>query len=260
MLAMLALGATLLFIGASFVVGLRLLAMARRTGGLPELSLGLALFLIVAVGYPMNLVARVLLETGSSPLAVRILAPLGAVLMGIGWASVWIFTWRVFRPEALWARLLAPAAIAAHLLLAGVSVSRAVVVSDAAELLALHPSGTATLVVALVCYVWIAAESLRWWTLLRRRLALGLGDPVVTNRFLLWGLVAIFSFLSLVGPTAAALRGIDVTGTVWVRLGTAVAGTVCAASVALAFVPPEAYLRWVRRRAPAAPSAAPSPS
>jgi hypothetical protein len=36
----------------------------------------------------------------------------------------------------------------------------------------------------------IAFESFRYWRMLRRRLRLGLADPVVTNRFLLWGIWA----------------------------------------------------------------------
>jgi hypothetical protein len=249
-LATLALAATLLFIGVAFVVGLRLLAMAGRSRGLPELTLGLALFLIVGVGYPVTLAARVVLLDDSPGLAGRLLLPLGSTLMNVGWAAIWVFTWRVFRPEATWARVLASGAIAALLLLAGVSGSRAIAVEDASVLVRPHVSGTLTLLLALASYVWTAAESLRYWALLRRRLALGLADPVVTNRFLLWGLVAVFSFLSLVGPTLGAIAGIDTTENPLMRLTTAVAGLVCSAALALAFLPPASYVRWVRDRAP----------
>jgi hypothetical protein len=109
---------------------------------------------------------------------------------------------------------------------------------------------TATLLVALASYVWTAFESLRYWSLLRRRLALGLADPVVTNRFLLWGLVGVFSFLSVVGPTLAALAGVDSGESAFMRLTTALAGLVCSAALLLAFTPPEAYTRWLRERAP----------
>lgn len=250
MLATLALAATLLFIGVAFVVGLRLLVMARRTRGLPELTLGLALFLIVGVGYPLTLAARVVLLGQSPGIAGRVLLPLGGALMNVGWAAIWVFTWRVFRPEATWARVLASGAIAALLLLAGVTGSRAIAVEDPSVLVRPHVSGNLTLLLALASYVWTAAESLRYWALLRRRLALGLADPVVTNRFLLWGLVSVFSFLSLVGPTLGNLAGIDVAENAVMRLTTAVAGLVCSAALALAFTPPAAYTRWVRDRAP----------
>jgi len=244
-LASLALVATLVFIAVSFFVGIRLLAIAARTRGLPELTLGLALFLIVGVGYPVSLAARALLLGESPGIAGRVLLPLASVLMNVGWAAVWVFTWRVFRPEATWARLLASAAIALLLLLAGASVSRAVAEPKAARLLAPTLTGNATLLLAQACYMWTAFESLRYWTLLRRRLALGLADPVVANRFLLWGVVAVLSALSLAGPTFASLVGAP-PDTPFFRLTSAVAGLGCSTALALAFLPPRAYLRWVR--------------
>ena len=39
-----------------------------------------------------------------------------------------------------------------------------------------------------VSSLWGAAESLRYFSMMRRRAKLGLADPLVTNRFLLWGL------------------------------------------------------------------------
>ena len=42
--------------------------------------------------------------------------------------------------------------------------------------------------------LWLAFESLRYWSLLRRRLRLGLADPLVTNRFLLLGIWALAVF------------------------------------------------------------------
>lgn len=255
MLTSLALVATLLFIAASFGIGLRLLGMAARTRGLPELTLGLALFLIVGVGYPVTLAGRALLLGEGPELTGRLLLPLGAVLMNVGWAAVWLFTWRVFRPEAGWARMVASGAIAGLLLLAGVSVSRALTVASPEALVRPNPASTATLLVALASYVWTAAESFRYWALLRRRRSLGLADPVVANRFLLWGLVASFSFLSLVGPTIAAIAGVDTTEDPVVRLTTAVAGMVCSTALLLAFTPPRAYLRWLRAAAPGDASA-----
>jgi hypothetical protein len=244
--ASLALVATLLFIAASFAIGLRLLVMASRTRGLPEFTLGLALFLIVGLGYPITLAGRALLLDGSAELTARALLPLGGVMMNVGWAAVWVFTWRVFRPEATWARALASGAIAALLLFAGVSAARALVVEDSRLLVRPHTASTGTLLVALASYVWTAAESLRYRALLRRREALGLADPVVTNRFLLWGVVGIFSFLSLVGPTVAAIAGVDTTENALVRLTTAVAGMACSTALLLAFTPPRAYVRWLR--------------
>ena len=40
-------------------------------------------------------------------------------------------------------------------------------------------------------YYWLAAESLSYWSAARRRVRIGLADPLVTNRFLLLGLWAV---------------------------------------------------------------------
>ena len=42
-----------------------------------------------------------------------------------------------------------------------------------------------------IALLWGGTESLRYWRLLRKRIALGLADPIVARRFLLWG-VALF--------------------------------------------------------------------
>ena len=49
----------------------------------------------------------------------------------------------------------------------------------------------------------VAFESFRYWRMLRRRLRLGLADPVVTNRFLLWAVWAACSTLNFVADLAS---------------------------------------------------------
>ena len=49
--------ATLAFVIVSALVGTKLLQLARRTGALPELALGLAFFLVGALGYPLGLLS-----------------------------------------------------------------------------------------------------------------------------------------------------------------------------------------------------------
>src|SRR5690606_3537968 len=39
--------------------------------------------------------------------------------------------------------------------------------------------------------LWTMVESYRYYGLLRRRLALGLSDPLLTNRFFLWGIPSL---------------------------------------------------------------------
>ena len=42
-------------------------------------------------------------------------------------------------------------------------------------------------------YVWTAFEGFRYYGMMKKRMALGLADAVVTNRFLLWALCGLVS-------------------------------------------------------------------
>jgi hypothetical protein len=98
-------------------------------------------------------------------------------------------------------------------------------------------------------YGWATAELFRCYFQMRRRRALGLADPIVTNRVLLWGLWAGGFFLAqLMYCTSLALYG-AVSG-----LDTLTVAITVSAEIALWFAvfAPDWYLRWVRGSAPAA--------
>ena len=97
---------------------------------------------------------------------------------------------------------------------------------------------------------------------MRRRCALGMANPVVANRFLLWSLWT--GALALQGTAQLALRvglwatGVgDIVGSVgdpgglWlpalalIKANIALVGPVAAVSVWLSFSPPAAYRRWL---------------
>ena len=96
---------------------------------------------------------------------------------------------------------------------------------------------------------WSALEALREYGMARRRLALGLGDPVVANRFLLW---------CLSGASQAAIHAMSLSlhvrgvGMLADPLGLFVVATgllLAAAMMWLVFLPPAAYRRFVEDRA-----------
>lgn len=248
---LLALVCTLAFIGVGGAVGVRVLLLARRTGGFAELSFGMALLFIVGLGYPLVLFAPAPLPDGTASLATRVLVSTGTVFLAVGWCSLWMFTWRIFRPETPWARALAVVGIGASAVFTVWRVARVLGVADYASLSQPSADALGTQCLAIGAYVWTGLEGGRYYGLLRRRARLGLADPVVANRFLLWGLVGLFSFLSLIGPTWASVVQPDPGTLASVRLSTALAGLVCAGLLYLGFLPPPAYLRWVRG-APAA--------
>jgi len=87
----------------------------------------------------------------------------------------------------------------------------------------------------------------RYWRMLRRRLSLGLADPVVVNRILLWSAAA----------WAITLQYLYSTGVVIVTGGSSISGfgialvsslgLIAAGTMLLAFFPPRSYLLWLER-------------
>jgi hypothetical protein len=98
---------------------------------------------------------------------------------------------------------------------------------------------------------WGTYESLRYWELLRKRVKLGLADPVVADRMRLWGIGTLSACVINVSTTVAALFGVDFAVTTWGAFVIAPLGLVAAGSMWFAFIPPAAYLRRVASRAAA---------
>jgi hypothetical protein len=106
----------------------------------------------------------------------------------------------------------------------------------------------------------VAFESFRYWLQLRRRQRLGLADPVVTDRFLLWSIWAACATLNLVADLASRSLYWLFFGTVEpvaehlaalvvpTIIVTMVLGVVSAVTLFLTFFPTPAYQRWVSKR------------
>ncbi len=245
MLLVLALASTVCFVIVGGGVGLKLLLLARRTRELPEFTVGLGFFLVALVGYPLGLAA---LAPGVDPAAARLAFAVGTVAVSVGSASIFVFTWRVFQPDQLWARLLAWAAIAGLAVVAWLGISDVEAGQNGGRLVDLWLVPRQLIVG--VSYTWTAIESLRWFGLLRRRLRLGLADPVVANRFLLWGLSGVFASGGIIGSTAVALTGHDPAGHPVSMLCIGLAGFATSISIYLAFLPPLAYQRRIAAASP----------
>lgn len=231
------------FVLVSLVVGVRLLALAARTRELPELAMGLGLLLLGGVGYP-------LLETieHSHALSLDRRVALLGTQMGchvIGTTAFTFFVARVFRrgsplPLALTALVLA--AIVGLVLLQIQVAGMAAFVREGTGPWRVHAA------VSLLPLVWGGLESARWRRMLRRRLALGLADPVVADRFRLWS-VGMFAAAGVAAlSTGLELAGLSLTGSTVGSLVVAVGGLVSATSLWLAFVPPRSYLRRLAAR------------
>jgi len=241
---LLAAGATLAFIVVSAVLGVRLLLLARRTQAVPELALGLAFFLVGAVGFPLGLLAVV--PGVAAPLARGVFG-VSQIATGVGSAAVFVFTRSVFRPQSGWAAWLVRVAALLLAAQAAIGVARA---------LQAEPSqfGNADLGfsvrqgVTAFSYAWTALEALRYRALLVRRLALGLAEIEVVNRFLLWAIAGVGAFTGSFTMSAVSIAGAAPWDSSLALAAVGLGGLTSAICAWLAFMPPQAYRAWVRSR------------
>lgn len=228
-------------------VGVRLLLLAARTRCAPELALGVG-FLGVIVAIPLLGVSglgRGLVSDIHFPLLATAL-----FVLWVSFSSMSCFTWRTFRPAETWSAALTGGI---SLLTAGILVGvwHGATTGDPAahSLTAARPWVVWIRFPFTLGLVWTGIEAFRQYGMARRRLALGIGDPVVVNRFMLWGLVSVFTVLNNGVATALQAQGRGPSNDPVGALVLAVGGAVGGALVYLVFMPPQAWLRFVRKRA-----------
>jgi hypothetical protein len=234
----------LIFVAASSVVGIRLLLLTLRTRQLPELLVGLGFSLIGLFGYPLAIVSGF----GQGTVADMNLALwlTGVLVMDVGLACLYAFTARVFHPGRLWAVGLVVLLTAASLAsgLGAVAAMRAAA-PDALSFQVTRPWILLGQVASAAGFGWIGAESWIQLVMARRRHALGMGDAIVVNRFLLWVLFAGFATGMNVANTCALVAGVSAIESPIVQTAMAAFGFGAAVAMYLAFLPPAAYLRWL---------------
>jgi hypothetical protein len=243
------------YVVLSLCMGVRLLRLGWRRGSVPELAVGISFVTGGGLGAGLQVLSqtRELLPPvyAGSTLAFSKLCVYVAVL------AHGLFTWHVFRPDAAWARRFFFLSV---LLWAAISIGYAL----AGGIVDANYSGAwfwLEFIAQAAIIAWSAFEPLLYWTRMRRRLRFGLADPVVANRFLLWGGALSLGLLAAaVNPVIHALPGHS-----WTRPLIGVASGLATAAAGLTwltFFPSAAYLDRVRRRAARAGAAgrsSPSP-
>lgn len=241
----LSLGSLGLLLGVTVAVGLRLLRLWRRTRRLPELLIGVTLLCFAPFGYGIMFAARVpdLWSVGVQE------ALIAAGLLGLtaGASALYAFVWQVFRPRAGWARWLCYACFVGLIVsTAGDMATRFIGSMEGGG-----PWFWANFVLRTLSLVWSGLESLRYWRLMRRRLSLGLADPVTANTFLLWGLGALSAASAFgVALVTRAVTGHHVMQYDELNAVVCALSALAAGTIFLAFFPPAAYVRAVRSRSP----------
>jgi hypothetical protein len=223
-------------------VGARLIRLASRTGETPERLLGL-LFLVTGTSYFVYWIPIPSLWT---PLAFS-----GRVLYLPAPVILALFTRRVFRPDEAWAAWIVGGT--AVLLVTGVAGSASS--GDFEGYSISNPWFWPEWLGYTLPFAWAGLETLLQHSRAGRRLKLGLCDPLVCNRFLLWGLFAVLQVgasIAVLGQYATYEQEGAFTAAWDVLMGAIEIGSL--APIWLVFFPPPLYRRWVAgSQIPAAP-------
>lgn len=241
---------TIVFVSVSAVVGIRLVRLSGRSGAKPELYLGLGILGTAVCGYGFQIGSVILRGDPFAPapsgLAVG-LTFLGKLLHDAGVTMILAFVLVVFRPGDRRARV-------AFFVLCAMLWSGMIGLGPTGgyrDLLIKNPWWWLEYAVIWTYPLWPAFESFRYYGMMKRRQRLGMADPMTTNRFFLWGLASLGTFLA-VGVTSFPMlleREAMLALETATRVTTAAIGLCTVALYALAFFPPAPYRRFVERGA-----------
>lgn len=224
------------------VVGVRLLAVARRTRELPELSAGVGLVAFALAQLGGMLMAG--LGDGLAPGASQALRGFTLFQFSLTSFGLSLFTVETFgRTAWRWA-------LAASIVVAGVTLRIAILHYEIPILSVGTPHSAIPSIAALTFslgFVWLGIEGLQYHRRARRAYWIGLASAQVVSRFLVLGVGGLVSGLL---ATAAAVTGLLDGSLVGLgRLFIVSSGLVTAVVLVLAFVPPAAYRNFIEARA-----------
>ena len=223
------------------IVGLRLLRLARRTGEWPERLIGGGFLAGSMFGYPTLVAADRLRAVTPDPAVILFCAGwTGLVVSAVCLLAFWQ---RVYHPDRLAAR---------RTFLVGsvflvISLFGLVLTQSAGAQASTNAWYLPGLVAQGIAYALNGWASARYWQMLRRRLSLGLVDPIVVNRILLWSTAAwvitlqyLYStmFVVMTGESSVTGFGVALVSSL---------GLIAAGTILLAFFPPRSYLLWLER-------------
>lgn len=213
-----------------------MLAAALRHRALAEAWIGL-FFLASAIGSEGAL-RGIALDATDHALAVRLLF-IGVPALTVATVSGYAFTYTVFRRGDPRARMILLAGTLLGLWGAWYQLSGPTGTPDLSGL------RVEFLVGRFACFAWGTYEALRAYAMANRRLVLGLADPVVVNRFLLFGIW--FAVMGIMPMTLALTRLYGGAEALALAngVGPKVIGAIMVIALALTFFPPRRYLEWV---------------
>jgi hypothetical protein len=262
MLTLISASVTLANLLLSIVIGTRLFRRAQRGSRFgPEFWLACFFVFAAFLGAGLNISVYAGLadpKLALSPQHGALVLAASGLTYCVGTIGLHVFVWLTFRRDS--ARARAAVAVGSLLVvsafvLQGLSEGFVVKVFPGVAYWAFYLARVAP-------YYWLAVESLHFYGLARRRMRVGLVEPLVVNRFLLLGLWAVawaamgFSdiiaravYWHVAGPSAE-LR-LDTAGPIiltTIAITSALNG-VAAVTLGLGFFPTRAYRRFIDARA-----------
>lgn len=223
----------------ALAVAIKTGALWLRTRGLPELLMTLYLSCATVIGYPLAIAMSLIPASESWQIHVA-----AQGVTAIGWTALLLFTWNVFRRDAVWAGWLVGLVVLSIVAVVGMYVHE--VMSPAPRTPQEIPGFTASLSVPVsITYFWTAIEAFAYHAQLKRRLRLGLVEPSVANRTLLWGLMSLSSGIALCINVAGLLVGLYMSPPIVVI--SSILGLVQAICLFLGFHAPKWYTRWLEQ-------------
>lgn len=216
------------------LVSARLLRLAVRTRRSPELFLGLSTSLPL-IGYMFGFLGA---AVGRGTPA-RWVTEVAGTVCDLGFIATIGFVWVVFRRGDRWAKVLA---MLVTLGLLATPLINHYVPWEGGVPSAMVPRT----ILRTLCYGWAAFESLHYARLMSRRVRFGLAEPLIANRFYLWGLAHVcFAFMLLL-----VMAGVELhfSGADFARLCTFSGlslGLLATLPLTLSFFPPERYVEYV---------------
>jgi len=238
----------LLFVATTAIVGVRMLLLAWRTGERPELLMGAGMTLVGGIGYPGGIVSRFGIgSVGEMSIPIWFIS---TVCTQIGATLIYAFTWQVFRAKATWAKVLVVTGVGFMVAgLAGMGHALTTASPTADSALVTRGPTFVSMVGYAGCFLWTALEGFHHHRMARRRLALGLTDPIVANRFFLWGFFGLMASVLTAISAITVLLGGKPSGTPATMLPMGVLGAAAVIAMYLAFFSPSWYVGWLRSQA-----------
>jgi hypothetical protein len=231
----------------SCLVAVRLVVVALRTRGAPEIAMGSYQVLVVAAIALYSHLSRA--AVGKDPMLFFDQVVLANGLIATGVVALAVGIWRIYRAREAWAG--ATCAALSLWVVAGwawTSTGEALPTTLAATASnAFFVAGRSSV------YLWGGFEGIRYHRMLARRAELGLADPVVAHQILMWGLFSLaMGTLAVASLAMGVVIGDGYSSSPAAQLLTPAVSLVASICLWLGFFPPAAYRRMVARRASSA--------